>query len=56
MLQGVAGFYFLEHSRVSSAARARPLIDAAIRNAKPADKPIRLFDGGGVWSIIGRLR
>ncbi len=26
-----------------------PLTDTAIRNAKPADKPIRLFDGGGLY-------
>ena len=25
-----------------------PLADAAIRNAKPGEKPIRLFDGGGL--------
>jgi hypothetical protein len=27
-----------------------PLTDRAIRNAKPGDKPIRLFDGGGMYS------
>lgn len=26
-----------------------PLTDTAIRNAKPADKPVRLFDGGGLY-------
>jgi len=26
-----------------------PLADAAIRNAKPAARPIRLFDGGGLY-------
>ncbi|HDR9759509.1 TPA: tyrosine-type recombinase/integrase [Burkholderia cepacia] len=26
-----------------------PLTDTAIRNAKPAEKPIRLFDGGGLY-------
>nr|CCA83243.1 hypothetical protein BDB_mp60409 [blood disease bacterium R229] len=26
------------------------LTDTAIRNAKPADKPIKLFDGGGLFS------
>lgn len=26
-----------------------PLTDTAIRNAKPSDKPIRLFDGGGLY-------
>ncbi|MDD5308663.1 MAG: integrase arm-type DNA-binding domain-containing protein [Deltaproteobacteria bacterium] len=26
-----------------------PLTDATARNAKPADKPIRLFDGGGLY-------
>lgn len=25
------------------------LTDTAIRNAKPADKPMRLFDGGGLY-------
>jgi hypothetical protein len=25
-----------------------PLTDTSIRNAKPADKPVRLFDGGGL--------
>ncbi|MES2353284.1 MAG: integrase arm-type DNA-binding domain-containing protein [Pseudomonadota bacterium] len=29
-----------------------PLTDTAIRNAKPADKPIRLFDGGGLYLEI----
>ena len=26
-----------------------PLTDRAIRNAKPADKPLRLFDGDGMY-------
>ncbi|KVU85026.1 integrase [Burkholderia ubonensis] len=26
-----------------------PLTDTAIKNAKPADKPVRLFDGGGLY-------
>jgi hypothetical protein len=26
-----------------------PLTDTAIKNAKPADKPIRMFDGGGLY-------
>ncbi|MCL4669766.1 tyrosine-type recombinase/integrase [Burkholderia pseudomallei] len=29
-----------------------PLTDTAIRNAKPADKPMRLFDGGGLYLEI----
>ena len=29
-----------------------PLTDAAIRNAKPQDKPIRLYDGGGLYLEI----
>ncbi len=29
-----------------------PLTDTQIRNAKPADKPIRLFDGGGLYLEI----
>ncbi|AIP04963.1 tyrosine-type recombinase/integrase [Burkholderia pseudomallei] len=29
-----------------------PLTDTAIRNAKPADKPVRLFDGGGLYLEI----
>lgn len=29
-----------------------PLTDGAIRNAKPKDKPIRLFDGGGIYLEI----
>jgi integrase len=28
---------------------SQALTDAAIRNAKPADKPVRLFDGGGLY-------
>jgi hypothetical protein len=28
------------------------LSDSAIRKAKPADKPIRLFDGGGLYLEI----
>jgi Arm DNA-binding domain len=26
-----------------------PLTDTAIRNARPGEKPIRLFDGGGLY-------
>jgi hypothetical protein len=26
-----------------------PLTDTAIRNAKPGEKPTRLFDGGGLY-------
>ena len=29
--------------------RYMPLTDTAIRNSKPSDKPIRLFDGGGLY-------
>lgn len=29
-----------------------PLTDRAIRNAKPGDKPLRLFDGGGMYLEI----
>lgn len=29
-----------------------PLTDTAIRNAKPTDKPVRLFDGGGLYLEI----
>ncbi|MBZ0252965.1 MAG: integrase arm-type DNA-binding domain-containing protein [Candidatus Methylomirabilis sp.] len=29
-----------------------PLTDAAIRSAKPTDKPLRLFDGGGLYLEI----
>lgn len=29
-----------------------PLTDAAIRSAKPSDKPLRLFDGGGLYLEI----
>ncbi|KER81517.1 tyrosine-type recombinase/integrase [Xanthomonas arboricola] len=29
-----------------------PLSDAAVRNAKPATKPVRLFDGGGLYVEI----
>jgi integrase len=29
-----------------------PLTDTAIRNAKPSEKPIRLFDGGGLYLEI----
>lgn len=32
-----------------------PLTDTAIRNAKPADKPIRLFDGGGLYLGVARV-
>jgi hypothetical protein len=30
----------------------RPLSDAAIRAAKPREKPFRLFDGGGLYLEI----
>jgi hypothetical protein len=29
-----------------------PLTDRAIRNGKPSDKPVRLFDGGGMYLEI----
>ena len=29
-----------------------PLTDTAIRNAKPTEKPRRLFDGGGLYLEI----
>ena len=31
-----------------------PLTDTAIRKAKSADKPQRLFDGGGMYLEISR--
>jgi integrase len=34
------------------ARKANPLTDAAIRNAKPAEKPRKLFDGGGLFLEI----
>lgn len=32
--------------------RAEPLTDKAIKNAKPSDRPRRLFDGGGLHLLI----
>jgi hypothetical protein len=36
-----------------------PLTDTAIKNSKPAGKPVRLFDGGGLYLEVspagGRL-
>lgn len=29
-----------------------PLTDTAIRNAKPGDKPVKLFDGRGLFLIV----
>ena len=29
-----------------------PLTDTAIKNAKPTDKPVRLFHGGGLYLEI----
>ena len=29
-----------------------PLTDTAIRNSKPSDKPIKLFDGGGLFLLV----
>jgi integrase len=34
------------------ARKATPLTDVAIRNAKPAEKPRKLFDGGGLYLEI----
>jgi hypothetical protein len=34
------------------ARKANPLTDAAIRNAKPAEKTRKLFDGGGLYLEI----
>jgi hypothetical protein len=34
------------------ARKANPLTDVAIRNAKPAEKPRKLFDGGGLYLEI----
>lgn len=31
---------------------AKPLTDTAIRNAKPSEKPRRLFDGKGLYLLI----
>ncbi len=31
------------------------LTDTAIRNAKPGEKPVRLFDGGGLYLEVSRL-
>lgn len=28
------------------------LSDAGVRNAKPADKPFKLFDGGGLFLLV----
>ncbi len=33
-----------------------PLTDTAIKNAKPADKPVRLFDGGGLYLEVAPQR
>jgi integrase len=30
-----------------------PLTDVLIRNTKPSDRPIKLFDGGGLYLLIG---
>ena len=29
-----------------------PLTGTSIRNAKPADGPLKLFDGGGLFSLL----
>lgn len=29
-----------------------PLTDTAIRNTKPATKPLKLFDGGGLHLVV----
>jgi hypothetical protein len=29
-----------------------PLTDVAIRNAKPAARPLKLFDGGGLFLLV----
>lgn len=29
-----------------------PLTDVTLRNAKPSDKPVRMFDGGGLYVEI----
>jgi len=29
-----------------------PLTDIAIRNAKPTEKPQKLFDGGGLFLLV----
>ncbi|WP_238594085.1 Arm DNA-binding domain-containing protein [Burkholderia pyrrocinia] len=28
-----------------------PLTDKAVKNAKAGDKPVKLFDGGGMFSV-----
>ena len=33
-----------------------PLTDVKVRNAKPADKPVRLFDGSGLYLGSHRAR
>ena len=29
-----------------------PLTDTAIRSAKPGEKPVKLFDGGGLYLLL----
>lgn len=33
-----------------------PLTDTAVRNAKPQEKPVRLFDGGGLYLEVAPAR
>jgi hypothetical protein len=30
-----------------------PLTDVLIRNTKPSDRPIKLFDGDGLYLLVG---
>ncbi|CAK0752950.1 hypothetical protein CCP3SC15_1900001 [Gammaproteobacteria bacterium] len=40
------------HYTLSRVVAPIPLTDTAIRNAKPEEKPFRLFDGGGMYLEI----
>lgn len=36
--------------------RIQPLSDAALKSAKPGEKDISLFDGGGMYLLVGRQK
>ncbi|ELY2043104.1 DUF4102 domain-containing protein [Enterobacter sp. 198] len=48
MLVKLVRFFFYQHPRVT----AMPLTDTKVKNAKPAEKPVKLTDGFGLYLLV----
>jgi len=47
--RGIVGIFNALPDKASGEKSAMKLTDAACKNAKPANKPIRMLDGGGLY-------